>query len=146
MSDQKIQFKIVTPERSIYESTVDQVTLPVLDGQVTILPDHMPYIGALKSGEMVIQREGEEIILAISGGLLEFKDNVLVVLADTAEVAHEIDIERAEEARARAEMVMKQKVSMSEMEYARVTAAVEKQLARLKVAKRSRGAHQINLN
>lgn len=146
MSDQKIQFKIVTPERSVYEAEIDQVTLPVTDGQVTILPFHRAYIASLKPGEIMLRKGGEEIHLATSGGFVEFNNNVLTLLADTAEHAGEIDTKRAEEARVRAEELKKQKISMSEMEYARVAASIEKELARIRVAKKSHGSHQINLN
>jgi F-type H+-transporting ATPase subunit epsilon len=146
MSNNKIQFKIVTPERSVYEAEVEQATLPVADGEVTILPNHRAYIAALKPGEIVIKKNEADVHLAISGGFIEFANNTLTVLADTAEQAEEIDIKRAEEARGRAEELKKQKVSMSEFEYARVAAAVEKEMVRLKVARRGHGAHQINLN
>lgn len=143
----KIQFKIVTPERSVFEAEVEQATLPVADGQVTILPGHCSYIAALKPGELVIKQQGKEIHLALSGGFVEFADNRLVILADTAERAEEIDITRAEAARGRAEELKKQKVSMNEMEYARVAAAIEKETSRLRVARKAHhGAHQINLD
>lgn len=147
MSTNKIQFKIVTPDRSVFEAKVEQVTLPVMDGQITILPGHCSYIGALKPGELVIKQEGKEIHLALSGGFIEFANNNLVVLADTAEKADEIDVARAEAAKVRAEAVMKEKISMSDMEYARVAAAIEKETSRLRVARRSHhSSHQINID
>lgn len=146
MSDHKIQFKIVTPERSVYEAEVDQATLPVQDGQVTILPGHQSYIASLKPGEIMIKKDGEEMHLATSGGFVEFNNNTLVLLADTAEHAEEIDTQRAEEARTRAEELKKQKVTMGEMEYARVAAAIEKEMARIRVAKKSHKTHQIKLD
>lgn len=144
--DNKISFKIVTPERSVYEAEVDSATLPVSDGQVTILANHRPYIASLKPGEIMLRKEGEEIHLATSGGFVEFNNNILTLLADTAEHAAEVDTKRAEEARERAEEIKKQKISMSDMEYARVAAAIEKEMARLRVAKKSRGAHQIRID
>lgn len=146
MSDVKIQFKIVTPERSVYEAEIESATLPVTDGQVTILSNHRAYIASLRPGEIMIKKAGEEIHLATSGGFVEFNNNVLILLADTAEHAEEIDTKRAEEARQRAEELKKQKVSMSDMEYARVAAAVEKEMARLRVAKKSRSTHQIKID
>lgn len=143
---QTIKFKIVTPERTVYESTVSQATLPVADGQVTILPDHRSYIASLKPGEIMLKKDGEEISMAISGGFIEFNDNELVVLADTAEAAAEIDLQRAEAARQRAEELKKEKVVMGEMEYARVAAAVEKELARIKVAKKHHTRHNVKID
>jgi F-type H+-transporting ATPase subunit epsilon len=146
MSEQKIKFKIVTPERTVQDMEIDQVTLPVLDGQVTILPGHRSYIAALKAGEIMLKTEGKEILLVTSGGFIEFNDNTLVVLADTAEAAEEIDVKRAEEARQRAEKIKDEKVTMNEMEYARVAAAIEKESARIRVAKKhhSRGGIKID--
>lgn len=138
MSEKMIKFKIVTPEKTVYESEVDQATLPVLDGQVTILPNHRSYIAALKPGEIMIKVGGDEILMATSGGFIEFQNNTLVVLADTAEAAEEIDVKRAEEARKRAEELKKEKVSMDEMEYAKVSASIEKESARIRVARRHR--------
>ena len=89
---------------------------------------------------------GKETVLATSGGFIEFNDNKLVVLADTAEHGEEIDVKRAEEARERAEQVKKEKVSMDEMEYAKVAAAIEKETARIRVAKKhhTRGGIKID--
>ena len=146
MSEQKINFKIVTPERTLFESKVDQATLPVSDGQVTIMPDHRSYIAALKAGEVMLKTDGKETLLVVSSGFIEFNDNKLVVLADTAEAAAEIDIARAEEARKRAEELKNEKVAMNEMEYAKVAAAIEKEMARVRVAKKhhSRGGIKID--
>lgn len=141
----KINFKIVTPEKTVFESEIDQATLPVADGEVTILPNHRSYIGALKAGEIMLKIGKEEINLAISGGFIEFNKNNLVVLADTAERAEEIDLKRAEEAKARAEKVMKERVRMDDSEYARVAAAIEKEMARLRVGRKHRTRGSINL-
>jgi F-type H+-transporting ATPase subunit epsilon len=146
MSTPNIKFKIVSPERTVFEQEISQATLPVLDGQVTILPGHRSYIAALKAGEIMLKADGKEILLVTSGGFIEFNDNTLVVLADTAEAAEEIDMKRAEEARQRAEKIKEEKVSMNEMEYARVAAAIEKETARIRVAKKhhSRGGMKLN--
>lgn len=132
----KIKFKIVTPERTVFEEEIDQATLPVSDGEVTILPEHRSYIASLKAGEITLKKAGEETNLAVSGGFIEFHQNMLTVLADTAERAEEIDIQRAEEARQRAEGLKKEKINGTGEEYARVAAAVEKEMARLKVARK----------
>jgi len=141
----KIKFKIVTPEKTVFESEIDQATLPVTDGEVTILPNHRSYIASLKAGEIMLRIEGKETLMATSGGFIEFNDNTLVVLADTAESAEEIDITRAEEARKRAEEIKKEKVTMDDIEYARVAAAIEKEAARIKVARKHRTKHNIHI-
>jgi len=133
-----IKFTIVTPEKTVAEEEVYQVTLPVVFGEVTILPHHVPYIGVLSAGEIIYRRErdGEEISLATSGGFVEFHDNTLSLLLDTAERAEEIDLTRAEEARTRAEELKKERLVMDDEEFARTSAMIEKEMARVKVARR----------
>ena len=133
-----MKFKVVTPERTVIEEEVYQATLPVLGGEVTILSHHMPYIGALQAGEIVLRKEanGEETSLATSGGFVEFHNGILSILADTAERAEEIDLARAEVARKRAEDLKKERVTMDDEEYARTAAMIEKEFARIKVARK----------
>jgi F-type H+-transporting ATPase subunit epsilon len=142
----RIKFKVVTPERTVLEQEIDQATLPVLDGEVTILPNHRSYIAALKPGEIMFKIDGKEILMATSGGFIEFQNNNLIVLADTAEAAEEIDLARAEQARKRAEDLKMQKVSMDDMEYAKVAAAIEKEMARIKVAKKHSSRHGMKID
>jgi F-type H+-transporting ATPase subunit epsilon len=133
-----IKLKVVTPEKTVVEQDIYQATLPVFGGEVTILPNHIPYIGALRAGEVILRSEqnGEEQSLAISGGFVEFHDGVLSILADTAERAEEIDLARAEEARKRAEALKKERVTMDDEEYARTSAMIEKEMTRVRVARR----------
>lgn len=142
----KINFKIVTPERTVFEDSVDQATLPVSDGEITILPNHRSYIASLKAGEIAIKKDGEEINLAVSGGFIEFHNNSLVVLADAAERAEEIDLAQAEEARKRAEDLKNQAVSIDDEEYARVASAIQRESARIKVARKHRTRKEVNIN
>lgn len=137
MSELKIDLKILTPERTVLERDIYQATLPVTDGEVTILPNHRSYIASLKPGEIILKdKNGEnEHSLVVSGGFIEFHQNHLVVLADAAERAEEIDIKEAEEAKSRAEELKSRKIT-DEDEYARVVSAIESQLARIKVAKK----------
>jgi len=132
----KIHFKIVTPEKTVFEEEIDQITLPVTDGQVTILPNHRSYIASLKAGEIYFKRGNEKIEMATSGGFIEFDKNNLVVLADTADRAEEIDIEKAEAAKKRAEELMKSRQTMDDEEYAKVAAAIEHEAAKIKLARK----------
>lgn len=132
----RINLKIITPERVVYEAEVDQVTLPVSDGEVTILPEHRSYIASLKIGEIMTKDHGEENNIVVAGGFLEFADNKLTVLADEAERADEIDIEVAEKARKRAEDIKNKVIRTNDTEYARVAAALEKELSKIRVAKK----------
>jgi F-type H+-transporting ATPase subunit epsilon len=131
-----IKLKIITPEKVVYENEIGQITLLTTDGEITILPNHRSYIASLKPGEAILKKDEEEIDLAISGGFIEFHNNNLTVLADTAERAEEIDLKKAEEARQKAEELKKQKISADDTDYARVAAMLEKELNRIKVAKR----------
>ncbi len=132
----EIKFTIVTPERVVYEADIDQATLPVTDGEVTILPHHRSYIASLTIGEIMTKTNGEETNIAVAGGFLEFADNCLTVLADEAERADEIDIEKAEKARKRAEDIKNKVIQTDDAEYARVAAVLEKELAKIRVAKK----------
>ncbi len=133
-----ITLKIVTPEKTVSEEEVFQVTLPIEGGEVTLLPDHMPYIGSLEAGEILLRHAqgGEETILATSGGFVEFHENILVILADTAERAADIDLERAQAAQKRAEEIMAARVQVDAEEYAHVAAALQKEMARVRVARK----------
>lgn len=141
----KIRFKIVTPEKVVFEQEIDSVTLPTQTGQITVLPNHIPLLSALQAGEMIIKASGKEIPLAIAGGFVEVKPgSEVVVLTENAEHAEEIDIARAEQAHQRALELMKDK-NREQVDYTALTVKIEKELARLKVAKRRKGSHQPNI-
>lgn len=143
-----IKLKVVTPEKTVVEQDVYQATLPVLGGEVTILPEHIPYIGAIRAGEIILRAEngGEETSLATSGGFVEFHDNTLVILADTAERAEEIDLARAEEARKRAEALKTERLHMDDEEYARTAALIDKEMARVRVARKHHSRRGISVS
>jgi F-type H+-transporting ATPase subunit epsilon len=132
----KIKFKIVTPEHTVFEDLIDQVTLPTRDGEITVLPEHIPLISVLAPGELMAKKGGEEIAMAVSGGIIEVQKNEITILADTAERAEEIDLARAEEARKKAENLKEEKNRMDGTEYAAVAALLERNLARIKVARK----------
>lgn len=134
-----MQFKltIVTPERVILSEEVDQVTIPTEDGEITVLPHHIPLVGLLKAGELIIKKGGAVIPLAVSGGMLQVRADGMTILADTAERVEEIIEERAEEARKSAEKLLEEKRFAAE-EYATIAAKMEKELARLKVVRKWR--------
>lgn len=131
--------KIVTPDGITYESEIEQVSVPTQKGEITILPKHIPLISVLKAGEIRIVKSGEEIDLAVSTGVLEVRsNNEIYILADSAERAESIDLERAEASRKRAEELMAQKQSLEDVEFARLQAKMEKELARLRIGKKYR--------
>ncbi len=134
-----IKLKITTPERVVLEDEVGQISIPTESGEITILPDHVPLITTLSPGLAEAKKDGHDITMAVSGGFLEFHDNQLTILADTAERAEEIDLERAEKARQRAEQLKSEKRrTLDENQYAAVVSRIEKQMARIRVAKKYR--------
>lgn len=130
-----LQFKIVTPERVVFEDTVDAVILPTVEGEITVLPHHIPLVSLLQAGILRIKKDAEEIPLAVSSGVIEVDGGRVVVLADTAERAEELEEKKIEGARAAALALMEEKRGDTEG-FAEATAALERELARLKVAKR----------
>jgi F-type H+-transporting ATPase subunit epsilon len=132
----KIKFKIATPEKIVYEDEIDQIVLPTKMGEVTILPGHIPLVSSLVPGEVLIKRDNQEAPMAVSGGFVEFNNNNLVILADTAERVEEIDEARAEEARAKVKKLLNKRQDIDEVGFASLAAKMEKELARLKVVKK----------
>jgi F-type H+-transporting ATPase subunit epsilon len=134
----QLHCEVVTAERIVFKGDVDGVVAPGIEGQLGILPNHAPLITSLTFGELNLHREGQEDeFIAIGGGFMEVGPNHVIVLADSAERADEIDEQRAEQARLRAEETMAQQKS-EDVDYARAQAALRRSLIRLKVAKRRR--------
>ena len=101
-----LQLEIVTPERLAYEDEVDSVVLPGVEGEIGVLPHHAPLVSMLGVGELRIRKGGEEESFAIVGGFLQVRPDKVVVMAETADLASEIDLERAQEARREAERAL----------------------------------------
>jgi len=127
-----IRLDIVTAERVVYSEEVDMVIAPGVEGQLGILPHHTPLMTTLQAGELRVKKGGEEVSLAISGGFLEVRPDRVVVLADAAERAEEIDMARAEAAKRRAQQWLTERPSG--IDEARAETALRRSLARLKVA------------
>jgi F-type H+-transporting ATPase subunit epsilon len=130
-----LKIDVVTAERVVYSAEVDVVIAPGMEGQLGILPHHAPLMTTLQSGELVIRRGGEEESLAISGGFLEVRPDHVIVLADQAERAEEIDVARAEAARKRAEERLKDRHAAG-MDATRAEASLRRAVARLTVAEK----------
>jgi len=138
----QLRCEVVTAERSVFEGDVDIVVAPGIEGQLGILPNHAPLITSLTFGELVLRRSGEEdIYIAIGGGFLEVGPDHVTILADSAERAEEIDLERAEAARRRAEELMDQEYE-TDADLMRAQAAIRRAAIRIKVAQRSRRRRQ----
>jgi F-type H+-transporting ATPase subunit epsilon len=132
-----IRLDIVTAERAVYSEDVEMVIAPGVEGQLGILPHHAPLMTMLEPGELIVRKGAEEFSLAVSGGFLEVRPDRVIVLADSAERAEEIDIARAEEAKRRAEQRLVERY-VPDVDAARVEASLRRSLIRLKVAARRR--------
>ncbi len=139
----KLSLEITTPERVVLKEEVDQVSLPTVDGEITVLPHHLPLVSVLKAGEVKIVRNGKPEFMAVSGGFVQVQPDRVVVLADTAERAHEIDVERAQAGRERAKTLLAEK-QFDAKEYATISAKLEKELTRVRVARRKH--HRVTLS
>lgn len=131
-------FELVTPERIVLKEQADQVTVPTPDGEITILPHHIPLVTLVSSGELRLKQGNEETPLAVHGGVLEVQGNTIRLLTDAAERIEELDEARAEEARKRAEELKQQAIGDEKL-YAEATAMLERSLARLRIARKYRG-------
>ncbi len=135
----QLKLKIVTPERLVLEEMVDQVTIPTTEGEITVLPDHIPIVIGLKSGDIVAQVNKEDVPMAVSGGFVEVKQNEkgiteVAVLADFAEHVFEISDVKIAEAKAKAEELKKKMENKEEVDFEHFEAELERSLTRVKIA------------
>ncbi|MEN9582234.1 MAG: hypothetical protein RL641_188 [Candidatus Parcubacteria bacterium] len=135
MSSATLKLKIVTPERLVLEEDVALVTLPTTEGQISVLPGHVPLISSLGTGEILAKGNTatgqDDVPMAVSGGFVEVKNgNEVIILANTAEHVSEIDVERAKN---RAAELM-QKKSESDIDFGHFEAELERSLNRVKIA------------
>jgi len=133
--------EIVTAERVVrIEAGVDALIVPGSEGQLTILPRHAALMTTLDAGELIFRRAGEEHSFAVSGGFMEVNHDRVTVLADRAEAADEIDVTRAEAARARAEDLLRRarEQNARDVDTIRAQAALQRALVRIRVSQRRR--------
>jgi F-type H+-transporting ATPase subunit epsilon len=132
-----MRLDIVTIERRVFSGDVDMVVAPGIEGELGILPSHAPLITVLAPGVLRITQDEAQEVFAIGGGYLEVLDNRVTVLADTAEHSSEIDIARADEARERAERLLREGAPDT-VDRSRIEGALRRSRVRLKVARRRR--------
>ena len=132
-----IKFEIVTPERTVLKEDIAQVSVPTKNGEITVLPNHIPLVASLQSGVIEIMRpDGARDVMSVSGGFIEVLKDKVVILADTAERAEEIDLDRVEEARQRAETAIKEVRQIDRTQFANISAKIAKELARSRAVNR----------
>jgi F-type H+-transporting ATPase subunit epsilon len=129
-----LKLEIVTAESPVFTGEVDSIVAPGTVGQFTILPHHAAFMTMLEAGELCLRMGGQETFMVVSGGFLEVMDDRVIVLADAAERADDIDAARAEEAKKRAQEQMRRPLTGPELVVAE--AALRRSLARLKVSER----------
>lgn len=130
-----LQLEIVTPERLAYSEEVDEVVVPGADGELGILPHHAPLLATLGAGELRIRRGGESEVFAVTGGFVQVRPDKVVVLAETADLASEIDLERARAARQEAERALAEG-PREPADLAAAQAALQQALLKIRVAER----------
>jgi F-type H+-transporting ATPase subunit epsilon len=128
----KLHVDIVTVEGRRFKGDADFVVAPGVEGELGILPRHIPLLTTLKPGSVKVRNEGEEQFFFVSGGFLEVRPDEVTVLADSAERAEDIDEARAEEARRRAQGMLEQKLTAADQAVA--SAALARAEARLRLA------------
>lgn len=135
----QIKLKIITPEKLILEEYVDQVSLPTENGEITILPDHIPLISKLTSGDIVAVVNNENLPIAVVGGFLEVKktdngETEVAILADFAEHLSEFSDEKIAEARKRADELREQMKNKEIIDFESLATELERSLTRVKIA------------
>lgn len=133
-----MKIEIITPEKVSYSEEADQVSLPTAEGEITILPNHIPLLTQLLPGELIIKKGSQTTVMAGGGGFAEISGKKVSVATDLAQKSEEINERQAEEARKRAEEALKDRERLSEEEFALTAASLQKALAQLRVKRRHR--------
>ena len=131
-----LKLQIVTPDATVYSEDVEMVTLPGIEGQMGIYPQHVRLMTQLVPGEIVVQKAGRDNFLAVGEGLVEITNDRVSIVTDMAVAADKIDEAKAEEAQLRAAVRLRE--TLSSQEVASVNAALARSLAQLSVKRRHR--------
>lgn len=133
-----IRCEIVSQDRQVFSGNVDIVVLPGGAGVMGVLPNHTPLLSTLQYGVITVRRKTMEQHFTVAGGIVEVQPDQVTVLADAAENVEEIDVERAEKARQRAEQVLKQGIPKDTDSYLSLQASLRKSTLRLDAVRRYR--------
>jgi F-type H+-transporting ATPase subunit epsilon len=135
MADNTIELNIVTPERAVVDEAVDELQIPGSEGYFGVLPGHAPLFSELKVGEVAYRKGDRWSFLAVAWGFVEVQPNHVRILAETAERAHDIDLDRALRAKQRAEERIAR--GGEDVDYGRALVALERALIRIQVARKT---------
>lgn len=130
--DKSLHLEIVTPDKVVLSEAVDYVGAPGFEGEFGILPNHIPFLAALRIGVLHYKAAGKTREVFVSGGFAEISDNKVSILAESAERAEDIDVERASKAKDRAEARIAQE--RDRIDYTRAQAALQRALQRMSAA------------
>ena len=133
-----IRCEIVSQDRLVYEGEADVVVIPGESGQMGILPNHAPLLSTLRFGILTVRYRGEEEHFTVAGGVVEVQPDIITILADAAENVMEIDIDRAEAAKQRAEEMLKEGPPPDTDSYLAMEAALRRSNLRLEAVRRYR--------
>ena len=131
-----LKLEIVTPEAKTYSDDVEMVTLPAVEGEMGVFPQHVPLVTQILPGEIIVRKSGHDSFLAVGEGFVEITGDRVAIMTDMAIAADNIDEVKAEEARRRAEARLAERID--DEEAAMVSAALANSLAQLKVKRRQR--------
>ena len=134
-----IRCEIVSQDKMVYEGDANCVLLPGTDGEMGILPNHAPLLTTLKYGIITVRTQSDEEHFTVAGGIAEIQPEIITILADSAENVEEIDVERAETARKRAEEALTRGVPPETDSYLKMEAALRRSNLRLDAVRRYRG-------
>ena len=136
MNESFLTLQIITPDTTSFSGPVKQVSVPTTEGVLTILPEHTPVVVVIQSGELVVtDSEMQTHVFAVFSGVLDVRPGSVVnVLVDKSEKADVIDIARAEQAVARAKVLLEEKIHENDVDFARFQALLDKELNRVRVA------------
>ncbi len=132
----KLHLEIVTPIKQIYKEEIDEIIVPTINGQITILPNHVGLLTKIEPGELIIRKNSSIQSLAITGGFIEVANNKITILADYAVRSEEIEAAKAEEARKRAEKLLQEK--LEEKDFIQAEADLRRALLELKIVHKRR--------
>jgi len=131
-----VKLDVVSAERVVFSEDVDVVVAPGVEGQLGILPHHAPLMTMLQPGELLIRKGAADFCIAITGGFLEVRPDRIIILADAAERAEDIDVSRAEEAKRRAEERLHEQKATG-IDAARAEVSLRRALVRLRAVERT---------
>src|SRR6266566_5810632 len=135
MADNTINLVIVTPEREVVREDVEELEIPGSEGYFGVLPGHAPLFSELKVGEVAYRKATRWTFLAVAWGFVEVQPDQVRILAETAERAHEIDVDRAMRAKERAEEMISR--GGEDVDYNKALVALERALIRIQVSQKS---------